>query len=140
MAIEPLAIRHFAHNYACRDLFRALGVLTSMTDIFNALGRLFSAVLGLIFWLFAAALGLLLAGVVAVLLLVGVVWALLRGRRPVRPVYVHQFQTYARERVWPGRRGSAAAQTEVVDVQAREVRDSQNGPGGHSLPPTAAER
>ncbi|HEX5389199.1 MAG TPA: hypothetical protein VFW67_05465 [Burkholderiaceae bacterium] len=111
-----------------------------MTDIFNALGRLFSAVLGLIFWLFAAALGLLLAGVVAVLLLVGVVWALLRGRRPVRPVYVHQFQTYARERVWPGRRGSATAQTEVVDVQAREVRDSHNGPGGHSLPPTAAER
>ena len=73
-----------------------------MNDLFNALGRLFSAVLGLIFWLFAAALGLLLAAVVAVLLLVGVVWALLRGRRPVRPVYVHQFQTYARERVWPG--------------------------------------
>jgi len=111
-----------------------------MTDIFNALGRLFSAVLGLIFWLFAAALGLLLAGVVAVLLLVGVVWALLRGRRPVRPVYVHQFQTYARERVWPGRRGAAAPNTDVVDVQAREVRDSHNGTGGHSLPPTAAER
>ncbi len=109
-----------------------------MTDIFNALGRLFSAVLGLIFWLFAAALGLFLAAVVAVLLLVGVVWALLRGRRPVRPVYVHQFQTYARERVWPGRRASAsAASDEVVDVQAREVRDST---AGHNLPPAATER
>ena len=106
-----------------------------MNDLFNALGRLFSAVLGLIFWLFAAALGLLLAAVVAVLLLVGVVWAVLRGRRPVRPVYVHQFQTYARERVWPGRRGAAAATSdEVVDVQVREVRES-----GHCqhLPPAA---
>ncbi|MDP3519229.1 MAG: hypothetical protein Q8S02_01260 [Hydrogenophaga sp.] len=112
-----------------------------MNDVFNALGRLFSAVLGLIFWLFAAALGLLLAAVVAVLLLVGVVWAVLRGRRPVRPVrpvYVHQFQTYARERVWPGRRGAASTATdEVVDVQVREVRDSA---GGHSLPPAATER
>ena len=104
-----------------------------MNDLFNALGRVFSAVLGLIFWLFAAALGLLLAAVVAVLLLVGVVWALLRGRRPVRPVYVHQFQTYARERVWPGRRGAPPATTEeVVDVQVREVHDNT---GGHSLPP-----
>ena len=67
------------------------------------------------------------------LLLVGVVWALLRGRRPVRPVYVHQFQTYARERVWPGRRGAPPATTdEVVDVQVREVHDNT---GGHSLPP-----
>lgn len=109
--------------------------LPSMTDIFNALGRLFSAVLGLIFWLFAAALGLLLAAVVAVLLLVGVVWALLRGRRPVRPVYVHQFQTYARERVWPGRRGAASTATdEVVDVQVREVRDNDRD---QHLPPAA---
>lgn len=109
-----------------------------MNDFFNTLGRLFSAVLGLIFWLFAAALGLLLAAVVAVLLLVGVIWALLRGRRPVRPVYVHQFQTYARERVWPGRRSAAADSTdEVVDVQVREVRDA---PGGHNLPPAATER
>ena len=44
------------------------------------------------------------------------------GRRPVRPVYVHQFQTYARERVWPGRRGATTTATdEVVDVQVREV-------------------
>ena len=106
-----------------------------MNDLFNALGRVFSAVLGLVFWLFAAALGLLLAGVVAVLLLVGVVWALLRGRRPVRPVYVHQFQTYARERVWPGRRGAASTATdEVVDVQVREVREHT---GRHGLPPAA---
>lgn len=106
-----------------------------MNDLFNALGRLFSAVLGLIFWLFAAALGLLLAGVVAVLLLIGVIWALLRGRRPVRPVYVHQFQTYARERVWPGRRGTASNTTnEVVDVQVREVHEADHG---QRLPPTA---
>ena len=57
------------------------------------------------------------------------------GRRPVRPVYVHQFQTYARERVWPGRRGAASATTdEVVDVQVREVHDSDLG---QHLPPAA---
>lgn len=109
-----------------------------MNDLLSALGRLFSAVIGLVFWLLAAALGLLLAGVVAVLLLVGVVWAVVRGRRPVRPVYVHQFQAYARERVWPGRRGAATAATssaEVVDVQVREVRDSHNG---QTLPPAAS--
>lgn len=106
-----------------------------MNDFFKLLSRMFNTVLGLIFWLFAAALGLLLAAVVVVLLLVGVVWAVLRGRRPVRPVYVHQFQTYARERVWPGRRHAASDTTdEVVDVQVREVRDVS---GGHSLPPAA---
>lgn len=107
-----------------------------MNEVFNVLGRLFSTLLGLVFWLFAAALGLLLAGVVAVLLLVGFAWALLRGRRPVRPVYVHQFQTYARERVWPGRRGNVAPtpSDEVVDVQVREVHGSR---GGQTLPPAA---
>ena len=100
-----------------RPFFRAPD---AMSEIFNALGRLASGVLGLVLWLAAAALGLLFALVIAVLL--GVVWALLRGRRPVRPVYVHQFQAYARERVWPGRREANTAD-EVVDVQAREVRD-----------------
>ncbi|WP_342133405.1 hypothetical protein [Hydrogenophaga sp. OTU3427] len=106
-----------------------------MNEIFNALGRLFSAAMGLVFWLLAAAMGLVLAAVVALLLLVGVVWALLRGRRPVRPVYVHQFQAYARERVWPGRRG-ADTRTEVVDVQAREVREPRDG--SHLPPATPA--
>ena len=111
-----------------------------MNDLLNALGRLFSAVIGLVLWLFAAALGLLLAGVVAVLLLLGVVWAVVRGRRPVRPVYVHQFQAYARERVWPGRRGGAAgtvASGEVVDVQVREVRDVRDPDRGPGMPPAA---
>ena len=116
-----------------------------MNDLLNAVGRLFSAVIGLVFWLFAAALGLLLAAVVAVLLLVGVVWAVVRGRRPVRPVYVHQFQAYARERVWPGRRaatGTSATSQEVVDVQVREVRDVRDTDRGSGMPPAApvAER
>lgn len=110
-----------------------------MNEIFLALSRVASAVLGLVLWLAAAALGLLFALVIAVLLLVGVIWALLRGRRPVRPVYVHQFQTYARERVWPGRRDGAAAAQEVVDVQAREVHEAT---GSRPLPPAtpATER
>jgi hypothetical protein len=109
-----------------------------MNEIVNALGRLASGVLGLVLWLAAAALGLLFALVIAVLLLVGVVWALLRGRRPVRPVYVHQFQAYARERVWPGR-GPADPTREVVDVQAREVHDARDS---RPLPPAtpATER
>ena len=90
-----------------------------MSDLIDFLGRVVRGALGLALWLLAAALGLGLLLVALVLLAVGTIWALLRGRRPTRPVFVARMQRFTRTRVWPGQPDTA----EVVDVEAREVPD-----------------
>ncbi len=101
-----------------------------MSDLIDFLGRVLRGTLALLLWLMAAALALGLLLVAMVVLLVGALWALLRGRRPTRPVFVGRFQQFTRTRVWPGPGGSApgggpghrpGGHTEVLDVEVREV-------------------
>jgi high-affinity Fe2+/Pb2+ permease len=89
-----------------------------MPDVFGFLGRVLRGTFALVLWLLAAGIALGLILVALVLLAVGALWALLRGRRPTRPVFVTRVQRFTRSRVWPG--GSSA---EVVDVETREVPD-----------------
>jgi hypothetical protein len=71
-----------------------------------------------------ALLGLALFGgavLLAVVLALGVlIWALLRGRRPVAVRSVWRHAT-ARQPFGPGPGGAARSSAEVVDVEAREV-------------------
>ncbi len=102
-----------------------------MQEIQRFVWGLLGAVVRTALWLFTAVLALCLLGLALVLLMLGVLWALLRGRRPTAPVFVGRFQRYATERVWPGasgRAGPGAETAEVVDVEVREVNDPDAPP------------
>lgn len=88
-----------------------------MSELIDLFARVLRGALGLALWLLAAAIGLGLLLAALLLLAVGALWALLRGRRPTRPVFVARMQRFTRTRVWPGQPGTA----EVVDVEARDV-------------------
>jgi hypothetical protein len=105
-----------------------------MTTLLDALVRIASAVLRLLAWVLTAVLALGLLSLALVLLLVGLVWALLRGRRPVVPVVVGRFTRTSAQRIWPGRAGWCSTRSsEVVDVEVTEVGASAGSrpkPGG----------
>ena len=88
-----------------------------MSELIDLFGRVLRGAIGLALWLLAAAIGLGLLLVALVLLAVGALWAVLRGRKPTQPVFVARMQRFTRTRVWPGRPGTA----EVVDIEAREL-------------------
>lgn len=96
-----------------------------MNEFLHFLAALFGAVLRVFLWLLAAVLGLFLLALALLILLLGLVWAMLRGRRPTAPVLVGRFARYGREQVWRGagrgRADAAASVSEVVDVEVREV-------------------
>jgi len=85
----------------------------------------------------SAALALFMLLLALLLLLIGTLWALVRGRRPTPPVVMGQWQRYAQARMWrnPQEVDEEAADN-VVDVQAREVPENPRGtPPGTTQPP-----
>ncbi len=97
-----------------------------MTEIKVFIQNLLTAVLRVALWLIMAVVAVGLLAVAMVLLLLGVLWALVRGKKPVAPVFVGRFQRFTTERVWPagpGRRAPASTD-DVVDVEVREVSGS----------------
>ena len=95
-----------------------------MDSLRNFIAGVLGTLVRLTLWLFTALLALLLLAVALVLLFFGVLWALVRGKRPVQPVFVGRFRQYASQKVWPGgSRGASAESAEVVDIEVREVRE-----------------
>lgn len=104
-----------------------------MQSIREFLARVLATLVRLTLWLFTAVLALLLLAVAMVLLFFGVLWALVRGKRPVQPVFVGRFRQYASQKVWPGGPGGPGARrdsAEVVDIEVREVREGREGREG----------
>lgn len=96
-----------------------------MVDVFKGLSRLGWGLLKAVLWVFTAGLALLLLGLALCVLLLGVVWSLLRGRKPSAPVFVGRVRRFTADTVWRGQSGAAAPQpTEVVDVEVREVPEA----------------
>lgn len=97
----------------------------------NEFLRFFSGLLGAVvrvaLWLVTAVLALGLLALALVLLLLGVLWALVRGRKPQAPVIVGRFREFTSQRVWPGgapwHTGAGAQAQDVVDVVDVEVRE-----------------
>ncbi len=88
------------------------------------INRVFSFVLRLVLWAFAAvfAASLLLAGLI--LLALGLLRALITGQKP-KPMVFGRFQRFSPPPMCTGHgpRGAAAPrQAEVVDVEVREIR------------------
>ena len=101
-----------------------------MQSIREFIAGVLATLVKLTLWLFTALLALLLLAVAFVLLFFGVLWALVRGKRPVQPVFVGRFRQYASQKVWPGgpggmggARSASQESTEVVDIEVREVRE-----------------
>lgn len=97
-----------------------------MTDSLNPLSRFINTVLRIGVWCLGATLALFMLLLALVLLVIGAFWALLRGRRPTRPLVVGQWQRYAQARMWRNPQDVDADATDnVVDVHAREVPDAE---------------
>lgn len=79
-----------------------------------------------VLWAVAALLSLLVLAVALVLLLVGWVWALCRGRRLEVPWSVTQVRRWHERQVWRADgRTETTTVAEVVDVEVREVERPQ---------------
>jgi hypothetical protein len=94
-----------------------------MTEIKAFFQGLLTAVLKVTLWLIMAVAAVFLLALALVLLLLGVLWALVRGKKPVPPVFVGRFHRFTTERVWPGTtaRHTTDTSSDVVDVEVREV-------------------
>ena len=96
----------------------------------NPVGLIFRFLLKLALGLFAAifAISLLAAALVAVAL--SLIKSLLTGRKPAPAMVFGRFQAFSPEGMWLGRSEPVKPQAtgEVVDVEAREVRNDQRLP------------
>ena len=110
-----------------------------MGKLLDGLAWLLGALLRLVLWLLLIGIGLLLLVVALPVLLLGALWAVLRGRRVAVPLAAELLRRQMQERMrrargrgWGGRAsrgpGTAAGRSdEVVDVEPRdvEVRDAE---------------
>jgi hypothetical protein len=108
-----------------------------MTEILVWVRGLLAAVLKGALWLTMAVAALFLLALGLVLLLLGFAWALLRGQKPVKPVFVGRFQRFTAQRVWPraGQRPGGTDRADVVDVEVREVDAPSLPPQTPAKPP-----
>jgi hypothetical protein len=114
-----------------------------MNEILRFFTGLLAAVVRAALWLVTAVLALGLLALALVLLLLGVLWALVRGRRPQAPVFVGRFRQFTSQRVWPGgapwHTGARAEAQDVVDVEVREVAPEGEPRGAHPRSTDALE-
>ena len=95
-----------------------------MDQLLKFLADFVAAVLRVVAWLLMGFFAVIMLGLAVLVLTVGVLWALLRGKRPAAPDFQAQWRRYASARVWPSQAGpSAASDDQVVDVEVREVEE-----------------
>ena len=88
----------------------------------NVIERVLWWLVRAVLMLFGLAFVLLGAVLVLVLMVVAVLWALLRGKRPVRPVFAARFGHYARSRMRPTwGSGAKPAADDVIDAEVKDV-------------------
>lgn len=87
-------------------------------------------VLRLVLWVFAAVFALSLLAAALVVMTLGLLKALLTGKKP-QPMVFGRFQKFSPDDLWPraGNAGSTAPrESDVVDVEVREIRDDKRLP------------
>lgn len=99
-----------------------------MDTFFGLLRQVLLAALRLALFVLAALVALAVLGLALALLLVGWLWALLRGRGLRAPPLVVRMGRFGAQTVWRqgppwGSRRGTVVDAEVVDVQVREARD-----------------
>ena len=100
--------------------------------MFRLIGKILRFFLRLVLGLFAAvfAVSLLVAALIVVAL--SLLKSLITGRKPAPAMVFGRFQRYSPQGMWPGgagpNAGNATPDGDVVDVEAREVRDDRRLP------------
>jgi hypothetical protein len=86
--------------------------------------------LRLVLWLFAAVFAVSLLAAAVLVMSLGLLKALITGKKP-QPVVFGRFQKFSPDAFWPrpGAPGSSTArETDVVDVEVREIREDKRLP------------
>jgi hypothetical protein len=96
-----------------------------MTEFKTLFQSVLFAMLKGVAWLVMAIAAVFLLALALVLIAIGLLWALLRGKKPEAPVFVGRFHRYAQTKVWPGRSQPSNNDTVVVDVQVKEVHEEE---------------
>lgn len=94
------------------------------------ISRVLRFVLRLALWIFAAVFALSLLAASLVLLVLGLLKALITGKKS-QPMVFGRFQKFSPDDFWPGagaQRPSASREADVVDVEVREIRDDKRLP------------
>ncbi len=88
--------------------------------------------LKLVLGLFAAIFAVSLLAAALIVVLISLLMSLLTGRKAAPAVVFGKFQRFSPQGMWPGasaREGAAGAKAaDIVDVEAREVRDDKRLP------------
>lgn len=96
------------------------------------ISRILNSALRLIFWLFATIFALSLLAASLILIAVSLLWSLLTGKKSKPAMVFGQFQRFSAQTAWQprsGKHGAAAPrESDVVDVEVREVRDDKPQP------------
>lgn len=94
------------------------------------ISRVLRFALRLVFWIFATILALSLLAAGLVVLALGLLKALITGKKP-QPMVFGRFQKFSPDAFWPGSTGRSAAparEADVVDVEVREIREDKRLP------------
>lgn len=86
-------------------------------------------ILRLVLWLFAAVFAVSLLAAALVVMTLGLLKALITGKKP-QPMVFGRFQKFSPDAFWPRAAPGAATvrETDVVDVEVREIRDDKRLP------------
>ena len=86
--------------------------------------------LRLVLWLFAAIFAVSLLAAALLVMSLGLLKALVTGKKP-QPVVFGRFQKFSPDTFWPrdaSRTSASTRETDVVDVEVREIRDDKRLP------------
>jgi hypothetical protein len=96
--------------------------------VYNPVSQIFLFILKLLLGMFAAVFAISLLAAALVALSLSVLGALITGRKPAPAVMFSRFQQFSQQGIWPGsrtRQASAKADSQVVDVEVREIPDGR---------------
>jgi hypothetical protein len=96
------------------------------------ISRILSFALRLVLWTFAAIFAISLLAASLILIAVSLLWSLVTGKKSKPAMVFGQFQRFTAQTAWPPRNGkngtAAPRESDVVDVEVREVRDDKPQP------------
>ena len=94
----------------------------------NPVSQIFRFILKLVLGLFAALFAVSLLFAALIVFALGMLKALITGRKPASAMVFGRFQQFSQQEMWPGRRGlqgsPKAASGQIVDVEVREIPDN----------------
>ena len=98
----------------------------------NPVNQIFRFILKLVLGLFAVVFAVSLLFAALIIFALGMLKALITGRKPAPAMVFGRFQQFSRKDIWPGRRGPQAspkaASGQIVDVEVREIPEDRRQP------------